>query len=53
MASIAEECFDFRGLLKMASVKSVQLGNIFFLINHIIKCIPKLLPRYFRNFPWF
>ena len=42
--SITEKCFDFWCILKMASVKSVYLGNNFFMINHIIRCRSKLLP---------
>ena len=34
----------------MSSVKSVQLGNNFFLINHIIRCESKLLPLEFSKF---
>ena len=38
LCSIAEKCFDFSCILKMATVKSVQHGNNFFMINHIISC---------------
>ena len=48
--SIAETCIHFGGILKIASVKSVQLGNKFFLINRIIRCIAKLLPLGFLKF---
>ena len=43
LQSITEKYFEFWGVLKMATVKSVQLGNIFFMINHIIRCRSKLL----------
>ena len=45
LMSIAEKCFDmFWGILKMASVKSVEPGNNCFSVNHIIRCRSKLLP---------
>ena len=34
--SIAEKCFDIWGILKMATVKSVEPGNNSFGLNHII-----------------
>ena len=42
-ASIAEKCFDIWGILKMASVKSVECGNNSFSVNHNIRCRSKLL----------
>ena len=48
--SIAEKCFDIWGILKMASVKSVEPQNNFFSINHIIRCRSKFLPLRFSKF---
>ena len=48
--SIAEKCFDIWGILKMASVKSVEPQNNFFSINHIIRCRSKFLPLGFSKF---
>ena len=48
--SIAEKCFDIWGILKMASVKSVEPQNNSFSINHIIRCRSKLLPLGFSKF---
>ena len=48
--SIAEKCFEIWGILKMASVKSVEPGNNSFSINHIITCRSKLLPLGFSKF---
>ena len=48
--SIAEKCFDIPGILKMASLKSVEPGNNSFSINHIIRCRSKLLPLGFLKF---
>ena len=42
--SIAEKCFDIWGILKKATVKTVEPGNITFGVNHIIRCRSKLLP---------
>ena len=50
MLSIAEKCFDIWGILKMASVKSVEPQNNFFSINHIIRCRSKFLPLGFSKF---
>ena len=36
--SIAEKCFDILGILKIATVKSVEPGNNSFSINHIFRC---------------
>ena len=41
--SIAERCLDNWDILQMATVKSVEPGNNSFSINHITKCIFKLL----------
>ena len=48
--SIAEKCFDIWGILKMASVKSVEPGNNFFSIIQIIRCRPELLLLEFSKF---
>ena len=48
--SIAEKCFDIWGILKMASVKSVESGNNCFSVNHIIRCRSKFLPLGFSKF---
>ena len=48
--SIAEKCFDIWGILKMASVKSVEPGNNCFSVNHNIRCRSKLLPLGFSRF---
>ena len=48
--SIAEKCFDIRDILKMVTVKSVELGNNSFSINHIIRCRSELLPLGFSIF---
>ena len=48
--SIAENCFDIWGILKMASVKSVEPESNSFSINHIIRCRSKLLPLGFSKF---
>ena len=48
--SIAEKCFDIWGILKMAPVKSVELGNNSFSLNHIIRCRSKLLALGFSKF---
>ena len=48
--SIAEKCFDIWGILKMASVKSVESGNNCFGVNHIIRCRSKFLPLGFSKF---
>ena len=48
--STAEKCFDIWGILKMASVKSVESGNNCFNINHIIRCRSKFLPLGFSKF---
>ena len=48
--STAENCFDIWGILKMATVKSVEPGNNSFSINHIIRCRSKLLPLGFLKF---
>ena len=48
--SIAEKCFDIWGILKMASVKSVESGNNCFSVNHIIRCRSKFLPIGFSKF---
>ena len=48
--SRAEKCFDIWGILKMASVKSVEPRNNCFAINHIIRCRSKLLPLGFLKF---
>ena len=48
--SIAEKCFDNWGILKMASVKSVESGNNCVSINHIIRCSSKFLPLGFSKF---
>ena len=48
--SIAEKCFDIWGILKMASVKSVESGNNYFSVNHIIRCRSKFLPLGFSKF---
>ena len=47
--SIAEKCFDIWGILKMASVKSVERGNNCFSVNHNIRCRSKLLPLGFSK----
>ena len=44
LSSIAKKCFDICCILKMATVKSVEPGNNYFSINHIIRCRSKLLP---------
>ena len=49
-SSIAEKCFDIWGILKMASVKSVEPGNNCFSVNHIIRCRSKLLLLGFSKF---
>ena len=36
LRSIAEKCFNIWGILKMASVKSVESSNNCFSVNHII-----------------
>ena len=48
--SIAEKCFDIWGILKMASVKSVESSNNCFSVNHIIRCRSKFLPLGFSKF---
>ena len=48
--SIAEKCFDIWGILKMASVKSVQFGNNCFRVNHISRYRSKLLQLEFSKF---
>ena len=48
--NIAEKYFDIWGILKMATVKSVEPGNNFFSINHIIRCRSKLLLLRFSKF---
>ena len=48
--SIAEKCFDIWGILKMASVKSVEPGNNCFSVNHIIRCRSKPLLLGFSKF---
>ena len=48
--SIAKKCFDIWGILKMASVKSVESGNNCFSVNHIIRCRSKFLPLGFSKF---
>ena len=48
--SIAEKCFDIWGILKMASVKSVESGNNCFSVNHIIRCTSQFLPLGFSKF---
>ena len=48
--SIAEKCFDIWGILKMASVKSLEPQNNSFSINHTIRCKSKLLPLGFSKF---
>ena len=50
LVSIAEKCFDIWGILKMASVKSVESGNNYFSVNHIIRCRSKFLPLGFSKF---
>ena len=47
--TIAEKCFDIWGILKMASVKSVEPGNNCFSINHNIICKSELLPLGFSK----
>ena len=51
--NIAEKCFDIWGILKMATVKSVEYGKNSFGINHIIRCGSKLCLWDFRNLFWF
>ena len=48
--SIAEKCFDIWGILKMASVKSVESRNNCFSVNYIIRCRSKFLPLGFSKF---
>ena len=48
--SIAEKCFDIWGILKMASVKSVESGNNCFSVNHTIRFRSKFLPLGFSKF---
>ena len=50
LKSIAEKCFDIWGILKMATVNSVQPRNNLLRINHIIRCRSKLLPLGFSKF---
>ena len=50
LQSIAEKCFDIWGILKMASVKSVEPGNNSFSLIQIIRCRSKLLPLGFLKF---
>ena len=50
MASIAGKCFDILGILKMAIVKSVEVGSNSFSINHINRCRSELLPLGFSRF---
>ena len=38
LKNIAKKCFDIWGILKMASVKSVEPGNHCFSVNNIIRC---------------
>ena len=47
---MAEKCFDNWGILKMATVKSVESGNNSFSINHMIRCRSKLVPLGFSKF---
>ena len=48
--SIAEKYFGIWGILKMATVKSIEPKNNSFSINHIIRCRFKLLPLEFSKF---
>ena len=50
LSSIAEKCFDMWGILKMATVKSVESGNNSFGINYNIICRSKLLPLELSKF---
>ena len=49
IASIAEKCLDILVILKMAIVKSVEVGSNSFSINHIIRCRSELLPLGFSR----
>ena len=46
----SRKMFDIWGILKMATVKSVESGNNSFSINHIIRCRSELLPLGFPRF---